>query len=349
MSTTGLTNGTTPTVPKFCDILRRSARAPAGLCASLADEPLPTAAGARRSPTCSLGFLPGRLPRRRPPTAAATAGRFVLVVRCAVALLTAGSDAPSADTVYRQQVAKASGPVLGANKQLSEELGDLRGTKPSQARIAVRRAQQATTRAAGAVGALNAPAGSADVAGGARQVLDRETAYLSAVSSVLNNPSDSRRGQLVTLSSNLTSAMSAAGPSIAGTSDTVSGADRLTSWSQQTARTLAARERRAERRAARKRAAARGTSSGSSASSGGGTQPPAVARGTSCGGGLYAGPNTSCSFAENVRQAWGEAPGTVNTVRVFSPVTGQTYTMSCSPASSGITCSGGNNASVTFG
>jgi hypothetical protein len=266
----------------------------------------------------------------------------------AIAFLTlsGGDDKPSADTVYRQQVATAFGPVLGANRQLSDELGQLRGTKPSQARIAVRRAQQATTRAAGAVGALNAPAGSADVAGGARQVLDREAAYLSAVSSVLNNPSDSRRGQLVTLSSNLTSAMSAAGPSIAGTSDTVSGADRLTSWSQQTARTLAARKRRAERRAARKRAASRGTSS---SASGAGSAAPAIARGTSCGGGLYAGPNTSCAFAENVRQAWGEAPGSVNTVRVSSPVTGQTYTMSCSPASSGITCSGGNNASVTFG
>ena len=138
-------------------------------------------------------------------------------------------------------------------------------------------------------------------------MLDRETAYLSAVSSVLNNPSDSRRGQLVTLSSNLTSAMSAAGPSIAGTSDTVSGADRLTSWSQQTARTLAARERRAERRAARKRPRRAALLRVIVLERRRHAAAP-VARGTSCGGGLYAGPNTSCAFAENVRQAWARRP-----------------------------------------
>ena len=93
-------------------------------------------------------------PRRRVPVAAIVAGGVVLVgaiVAAAALALTGGDDGPSADTVYRQQVAKAFGPVLGANRQLSQELGDLRGTKPSQARIAVRRAQQATTRAAGAV------------------------------------------------------------------------------------------------------------------------------------------------------------------------------------------------------
>jgi hypothetical protein len=354
MSITDLTNGRHDDAPAACD----SCGAPltggrfcAACGAAVADVPEPPTQPQPVVPQATFIEDEPRPPRRRVPVAAIVAGGIVLVaaIVAAAALALTGDDGPSADTVYRQQVAKAFGPVLGANRQLSQELGDIRGTKPSQARIAVRRAQQATTRAAGAVGALSAPAGSSDVAGGARQVLDRETAYLSAVSSVLSNPSDSRRGQLVTLSSNLTSAMSAAGPSIAGTSDTVSGADRLTSWSQQTARTLAARKRQAERRAARKRAAARGGSSGSSSSGGGGTQPPAVARGTSCGGGLYAGPNTTCAFAENVREAWGEAPGSVNTVRVFSPVTGQTYTMSCSPASSGIACSGGNNASVTFG
>jgi hypothetical protein len=58
---------------------------------------------------------------------------------------------------------------------------------------------------------------------------------------------------------------------------------------------------------------------------------------------------TSCPFALLVRQAWEAAPGATNTLRVFSPVTGQVYTMSCAPSGSGITCSGGNNASVTFG
>lgn len=70
--------------------------------------------------------------------------------------------------------------------------------------------------------------------------------------------------------------------------------------------------------------------------------------GTNCGAGLHAGPNTSCPFAQNVRDAYDEAPGTTASVRVFSPVTGRTYTMSCAAAGTGVTCSGANKASVTW-
>jgi hypothetical protein len=35
-------------------------------------------------------------------------------------------------------------------------------------------------------------------------------------------------------------------------------------------------------------------------------------------------------------------------VRVFSPVTDQTYTMSCDSSGGTVTCAGGNNASVSF-
>jgi hypothetical protein len=85
----------------------------------------------------------------------------------------------------------------------------------------------------------------------------------------------------------------------------------------------------------------RGATSGSPA-------PPSSSGGIDCGGGLHAGPNTSCPFAQNVRDAYNAAPGTTASVRVFSPVTGQTYTMSCAPAGSGVTCSGANNASATW-
>jgi hypothetical protein len=61
-----------------------------------------------------------------------------------------------------------------------------------------------------------------------------------------------------------------------------------------------------------------------------------------CGGGLTAGPNTSCPFAENVRDAYDGAP----TVTAYSPVTRKTYEMSCSGAS--VSCTGGNDASVSF-
>jgi hypothetical protein len=85
----------------------------------------------------------------------------------------------------------------------------------------------------------------------------------------------------------------------------------------------------------------RGAASGSPA-------PPSSSGGRDCPGGLHAGPNTSCPFAQNVRDAYDAAPGTTASVRVFSPVTGQTYTMSCAAAGSGVTCSGADNASVTW-
>ena len=85
----------------------------------------------------------------------------------------------------------------------------------------------------------------------------------------------------------------------------------------------------------------RDASSGSSA-------PPSSRSDTDCGAGLHAGPHTSCPFAQNVRDAYNAAPGTTASVRVFSPVTGQTYTMSCAAAGRGVTCSGANNASVTW-
>jgi hypothetical protein len=37
-----------------------------------------------------------------------------------------------------------------------------------------------------------------------------------------------------------------------------------------------------------------------------------------------------------------------NSVTVYSPTTGAEYQMSCAPSGSAISCSGGNNASVTF-
>ena len=63
------------------------------------------------------------------------------------------------------------------------------------------------------------------------------------------------------------------------------------------------------------------------------------------GDGLTVGPNTTCAFAVNVRAAYyRHGPGTVC---AYSPVTRQTYLMSCSRGAI-VTCTGGNNASVYF-
>lgn len=287
--------------------------------------------------------------RRRAPLIAGVLVAAVLIAGGVAAVLLLGTKGDDAGATYRQRVATAFGPVLGANRQVSDELARLNGTKPTNARLATRSAQQATTLATGAVSALSAPPGSQDLARDTRQVLDRETAYLSAVAAVLANPSNPSRSQLQTLASNLTSALSAAGPVVAGTSPTVSGADRLTSWAPGAARTLkhrAALKRRAKLKAERKARGNQSTASGTAPSSPNSASP--LAGGRDCGSGLYAGPNTTCVFAANVRDAYNEAPGASASVRVFSPATGSTYTMNCAPSGSGVTCSGGNNASVTF-
>ena len=84
-----------------------------------------------------------------------------------------------------------------------------------------------------------------------------------------------------------------------------------------------------------------------SGGSGGQSPAPTPTSGrTSCGDGIAVGPNTTCSFARNVRDAYRESGGS-STIEVYSPVTGETYTMSCT---AGVTtvCSGGNNATVYF-
>ena len=66
---------------------------------------------------------------------------------------------------------------------------------------------------------------------------------------------------------------------------------------------------------------------------------------TPCGNELTVGPDTTCSFAENVRAKYDEAgPGTYE---IYSPVTEKTYEMTCSTGTP-VTCTGGNNASVYF-
>ena len=59
--------------------------------------------------------------------------------------------------------------------------------------------------------------------------------------------------------------------------------------------------------------------------------------------------HTSCEFAEEVRIAYADMgqPGSVQHLIVNSPVTGESYTMSCGPSADGfIVCRGGNDAFV---
>jgi hypothetical protein len=219
--------------------------------------------------------------------------------------------------------------VLGANRQASDTLARLRGTNPASsaagdARVAVRRAQQSVTLATGAVRALNAPASSDQLARDARQVLDRESAYYQEVVRVLNHPASTSTANVSDLAANLPSALSVAGPTVAGTSPTVQGSDRLVGW----ARTIRIKAQRAKARRDRGGASRAPSGSASGTSTRTTTTPPVTAaRGPDCGG-VFAGPNTSCSFASNVRWAgaglvWSRgSPTSRHGGRTQPPVTG---------------------------
>ncbi|QRY63273.1 serine/threonine protein kinase [Gordonia sp. PDNC005] len=78
------------------------------------------------------------------------------------------------------------------------------------------------------------------------------------------------------------------------------------------------------------------------------TPPPGT---LSCGGGVgVAGGVTTCAFAANVGAAYlgSGVKGDARTVVASSPVTGVSYTMSCTPETGVVVCRGGNNAVVVI-
>jgi len=72
---------------------------------------------------------------------------------------------------------------------------------------------------------------------------------------------------------------------------------------------------------------------------------PAQPQGTSCGGNVSAGPNTTCPFALNVAAEYLTEGGGTRSIVVYSPVTGLDYTMNCVAGVPSV-CRGGNNAVV---
>ena len=274
---------------------------------------------------------------------------LVVVVLIALVLFVFSSSDDGKETTYKQQLSTLMAPVISTNEKLSSALRALSGTRATLAQRRAKDASEATLTARGALQTLSVPAGSQQLATNARGTLSREDAYLAAVASALANPASASAAQSQTLAGNLTDALNAIAPPQQDWARSVTGSDTLTTWAPKAVATKArhaAAKRAAAKRAAAKRAAAR--KQGSGQRGGGSTAPPPLAGGADCGGGLHAGPNTTCPFAQNVRDAYNEAPGAHATVRVFSPVTDQTYTMTCAPAGNGVTCSGGNNASATW-
>jgi hypothetical protein len=65
---------------------------------------------------------------------------------------------------------------------------------------------------------------------------------------------------------------------------------------------------------------------------------------TPCGGGVSVGPATTCPFALNVQEAYEES-GRSESISAFSPVTEESYAMSCT-GNGTVVCRGGNEATV---
>ena len=170
-------------------------------------------------------------------------------------------------------------------------------------------------------------------------MLDRERAYYAEVARVLKRPATESANGVQESASDVTSALSVAGTTVAGTEPTVYGTSRLVGWA-----TIIRKAHNKAKTAKHKTDPPNTTTATPTVTPITGSTPG----GQSCGDGVFAGPVTSCPFALNTRDAYNDAPGSHATVRVYSPTTGATYTMSCAPSGNGVTCSGGNNASVTF-
>lgn len=73
---------------------------------------------------------------------------------------------------------------------------------------------------------------------------------------------------------------------------------------------------------------------------------PAMSPAKTCAGGVGASSATSCEFAFNVAGEYGSNPG-ASRISAYSPVTGESYTMSCSAMSGwSAVCTGGSGAAV---
>ena len=284
-----------------------------------------------------------------PPASSGSASRTPLLIAAAALLVIAAgvilyltvlkSSDGDESAAYRDRVATVIAPVISSNRQLSTALSTLHGRSSANAQRKVAAAQAATLSARGGLSALTVPDDAEQVALNARQTLTREASYLQAVKTALSTPSAGTASQTQTLAANLTGALDVVAPAGKDWSQSVTGSDTLTAWAPK----AAAATRRAS--AARKR---RQTASRTPSQSSTSTTSVASSGGADCGGGLHAGPNTSCPFAQNVRDAYNNAPGASATVTAYSPTTNRSYTMSCGPAGSGVTCSGANSASVTW-
>jgi hypothetical protein len=336
--------------PRFCPACGQASRA-ANFCPGCghdmgfaADDPV--ARSAAQNPPG--GSRPGRV-----ALIAVCAALGIAAVAVAVVILLSGgggSKPVSAGISYRQQLAKVFAPVIIANQTLSGALTAVDGSRPSirAAKTDTSQALAALAAARGGVAVLTVPSSDSTLSGQVQQVLTTETGYLQAVSSTLATPSGPSTGQLQTLATGAQSALDNLDRINSGSGTSLDGTGNLVSWAQGAAGAQKAHKAAPQHANSQTTATSTLTQTTTSppavtTSGGGATANGAV----SCGGGLFAGPNTSCGFAANVQAAWESNPGP--TATATSPATGQTYTESCTSQGSGAYCTGGIGNSVWWG
>lgn len=314
--------------------------------------------GPHAPPPAAALTPPTREPKRRLGVvfiAAAGALGLVAIAVAAIILLTS-SNSPSGSnqsvTVYHQKLTAALGPVLTADKNLSSALQAIDGSGPTlnAAGNAASQASSAITAAKGAVVVLTVPSSDTTLSQQLQQALSAETGYVQDVSSTLSNPTGQGAAQLQTLSTSAQTALIPLASLAPGIDSSVSGAGNLANWAQGAAGAAAAAKLRHQQPPSGSSSSGSSSGGSSSTNSGGGSTGTSedLSVGRTCADGTYAGPHTSCAFAINVHHAWTNAPGAASTLQVYSPVTGQTYTMTCGPSGSGIVCTGGNNSYVSW-
>ncbi len=242
---------------------------------------------------------------------------------------------------YRTAMQGALRPMVEASPSVTTALRGLDGPGTSAARAAVSAARSATDDARAALNRIEAPEEAASDLRAARQSLSRQTTYLAAIDAVLRDPTSDQRDQLPSAEQALQSSLSDIAPASQDWGDDVGGASELVSWARERSRArqrsaaAAARRRRAEEAEQAANAAAAATAAAQ------GSQP------SDCGEGVTAGPNTSCEFAFDVRDAWRAVPGMTARVGVYDRRLGRSLSMYCTPVGNGMRCTSGS-VTVSF-
>ncbi len=260
----------------------------------------------------------------------------LIAIAIAVILVLSGgssSNTSSTTTSYTASVTRAIAPVIADNSSLSSELASLSGSNTQSAQAAVSEAQTAVTSAQSALQSLTVPAGSEHLAQAVGTALTQEQGYLSAVGAVLGGPNSTNVGNLTPMATNVQAAFVGIG-SVAPNGSQINNTSALISWGN------------GQIKAAARKTTTPAPSTTTNAQNVTPTPPSPYAGTKPCGGGLYAGNDTSCEFAVNVQQAWSQNSETTGPMTVYSPVTGDSYTMTCNPYGTGGYCTGGNDASV---